>query len=1085
MERTNKVLTGSIASKLLLTLILLLGGLTRMMAYNQTYNLNVGDQFTVYTTYHYYTNAVLWTYDWQIVEPVSYIGSASTSVTFKCIAPSPNAGSIIQAVTYYYQSNTTSSGINKDVDDWKVYVKDNSTVSLNKSSISLDPGSSEYLTATPSNSSYSGSYTWSSSNSNAAYISGSGSNVRIVAQNSGSITITVKLDNGNSAQCGITVRTIDISSASVSPSSKSLDIDETASLSLSVSPSNAMVTSRSWKSKNSSIASVSSSGAVTGVSEGSTEIYCVVNGSVTSSSCRVTVSKPSFTLTNSSPSNNATSQSVFTQPSLTFCRTIYKGTGFSNILFKDGDGNSIGGTTSTSGSNLSFAPSAPLNPNTSYTLSVPASAVKDKYGSTNAALTRTFTTGNLQKLTVSVSTTERFLSKGERISLSSSGNNVSIYYTLDGSTPTDKSTKYQSAIILNNDINLRAIAMGAGYESSDILSQDYYVTNVDIVKKFPNADTKLFEYKDVNPYITFSNVIAASININEVKVRKNGTEEVAGDVIVADSSIFFVPKKPLDLGCSYHVSIPGNAVKTWQGEENNETSWSFSTGNYVTIIAMGGPELAMAAKTDGMFQTWGMRYKSGNAADGSYTMTSQLTPSSFMDIDFRSVSSGYMHHAIIKNDGSLWMWGRQYCGEFGNNSTIGSETPVKVMEDVASVSCGGQTTGIVMSDGSLWMCGRNDFGQIGNNSVVNCSEPVWIMDNVKTVSAGWCVTYAVKVDGSLWAWGRNDKHQLGFETSGYQLTPIKIMDDIAFVAASATESQWTAAIKIDGTLWVWGESQPLPTKVLDNVRSVAVGSDYVEAVKDDGTLWAFGGNAFGQLGNGTIMASSTPMKIMENVVEVASGGQTTMVNMRNGSVWSWGRNNMGILGNGSTPSLTSYSDMPLEIITGRNSSSLQGVTSRKETYFIPEGGANVIDAVTIPLEAIYTGISWESDNCKIATVSERGVIRGESLGETNVRTTIRGGNGEEYNMVNHVIVVPSDSYYDNIKDITDNIKVWANSHQLYLHGLQSGENITIYSANGSLIHQGVANKTSITIPINSHGVFVVRINNHSTKILVR
>ena len=88
MERTNKVLTGSIASKLLLTLILLLGGLTRMMAYNQTYNLNVGDQFTVYTTYHYYTNAVLWTYDWQIVEPVSYIGSASTSVTFKCIAPS-------------------------------------------------------------------------------------------------------------------------------------------------------------------------------------------------------------------------------------------------------------------------------------------------------------------------------------------------------------------------------------------------------------------------------------------------------------------------------------------------------------------------------------------------------------------------------------------------------------------------------------------------------------------------------------------------------------------------------------------------------------------------------------------------------------------------------------------------------------------------------------------------------------------------------------------------------------------------------------------------------------------------------------
>ena len=988
-------------------------------------------------------------------------------------------------MTYYYQSNTTSSGINKDVDDWKVYVKDNSTVSLNKSSISLDPGSSEYLTATPSNSSYSGSYTWSSSNSNAAYISGSGSNVRIVAQNSGSTTITVKLDNGNSAQCGVTVRTLDVSSASVSPSTKSLDIDETASLSLSVSPNNATVTSRSWKSKNSSIASVNSSGAVTGISEGSTDIYCIVNGSVTSSNCKVTVSKPSFTLTTSTPSNNATSQSVFTQPSLTYCRAIYKGTVFSNIMLKDGDGGNIEGVATTSGSTLTFVPSAPLNPNTSYTLTVPASAVKDKYGSTNAAVTRTFTTGNLEKLIVSVSTKERFLSKGKRISLSSTGNNVSIYYTLDGSTPTEESTLYQSAIVLNNDINLRAVAMGAGYESSDILSQDYFVTNVDIVKKFPNADTKLFEYKDVNPHITFSNVIAASANINGVKVKKNGAEEVAGDVIVADSSIFFVPKQPLDLGCSYQVSIPDNAIKTWQGEENNETSWSFSTGNYVTKIAMGGPELAMAEKTDGTFLTWGMRYKSGNAADGSYTMTSQLTPSSFMDNNFRSVSSGYMHHAIIKNDGSLWMWGRQYCGEFGNNSTIGSETPVKVMEDVESVSCGGQTTGFVMSDGSLWMCGRNDFGQIGDNSVVSRSEPVWIMDNVDMVSAGWCVTYAVKADGSLWAWGRNDKHQLGIETGNSQLIPVKVMDDVAIVAASATESQWGAVIKTDGTLWVWGETQPLPTKILDGVSSVAVGSDYVEAVKEDGTLWAFGGNSFGQLGNGTIIASSTPIKIMDNVTDVVSGGLTTMVNMQNGSVWSWGRNNMGTLGNGSTPSLTAYSDMPLEIITGRNSSSLLGVTSRKETYFIPEGGANVIDAVSVPLDAVYTEISWESDNSKIATVTERGVIRGESLGETNVRTTIRGGDGEEYNMINHVIVVPGDSYYDSIKDITDNTKVWANNHHLYLRGLQLGENITVYSANGSLIHQGVANKTSITIPINSHGVFVVRINNHSTKILVR
>lgn len=331
MERRNKIQIGKGLSKILLTLILLLGGLTKMSAYNRTFNLNVGDEFTVYTTYHNYTYAVLWTYDWKIVEPVSYVGSASTSVTFKCIASSPSVGSIIQAVTYYYKNGTNSSGSNKAVDDWKVNVKDNSTVSLDKNSITLSPGESEYIRASASNSSYSGNYTWTSSNPSAAYISGSGSSVRIVAQNSGQTTITVKLDNGNTAQCGVSVRTIDVSSASINPSTKSLDIDETASLSLLVSPSNATITSKTWKSEDSNVASVSSSGIITGVAEGNTEVYCIVNGSITSSSCKVKISKPSFTINSSAPIDNSTQQTVFTHPSITFCREIFKGSSFADI----------------------------------------------------------------------------------------------------------------------------------------------------------------------------------------------------------------------------------------------------------------------------------------------------------------------------------------------------------------------------------------------------------------------------------------------------------------------------------------------------------------------------------------------------------------------------------------------------------------------------------------------------------------------------------------------------------------------------------------------------------------------------------
>lgn len=693
------------------------------------------------------------------------------------------------------------------------------------------------------------------------------------------------------------------------------------------------------------------------------------------------------------------------------------------------------------------------------------------------------------KLSLTATPSGGRISKGSIVKLTAKAAgtavNADIYYTLDGTTPTKSSTKYTSSgITLNSDCTLKAIAIRVGYENSDVLSQKYYITKVDVVHKFPDANTKMFEYGDVNPYIKFNNDIEASSKINNVELRKEGKEPVDGNIIVADSTIFFIPTLPLDLGCYYHMSIPADAIKTQQGETNDATSWSFTTGNYVTGIAMGGPELAMATKTDGTLQTWGMLYKSGKSTDGSYTMTQQLTPTSFMENDFRSASSGYMHHAIIKNDGSLWMWGRQYCGEFGNNSTTGSANPVKVMEEVLSVSCGGQTTAIIKNDGSLWMCGRNDFGQIGDSTVVNRLVPVSIMSEVVSAVAGWCCSFAIKVDGSLWAWGRNDKNLLGNGEAIDSWIPVKVMEDVAIVAASATESQWVAAVKTDGSLWIWGATQPLPTKVLDEVCSVAVGSDYVEAVKKDGSLWAFGDNRYGQLGNGTTTFSSTPIKILDGVAQVTSGGQITMVNMQNGSVLTWGRNYAGTLGNGSSPSLTAHTISPVEIIEGRTSSTLTGIISRKSTYKIVEGTTNVIDALPVPMNAAYNELSWSSRNSDVVNVSNRGVIRAEAVGETEVVATIKNDKGTEYSLVCHVIVTDTDIDDVRLANVS-RITVWANNHLLHIEGLHIGQHINIYATNGTTVYQRVADNTAISIPIALPGVYVVRTDGYSAKVLVK
>jgi len=94
------------------------------------------------------------------------------------------------------------------------------------------------------------------------------------------------------------------------------------------------------------------------------------------------------------------------------------------------------------------------------------------------------------------------------------------------------------------------------------------------------------------------------------------------------------------------------------------------------------------------------------------------------------------------------------------------------------------------------------------------------------ISAGSDYTAAIKADGSLWTWGRNDFGQLGDGTTESRAAPVKIMDDIIFVFAGTSHAM---AIKTDGSLWGWGENQ------------------------------------YGQLGDGTTENRLTPVKIMDDV----------------------------------------------------------------------------------------------------------------------------------------------------------------------------------------------------------------------------
>ncbi len=131
--------------------------------------------------------------------------------------------------------------------------------------------------------------TWTSSNTSVATVNSSGT---ITAKAIGQATVKAVSADGNfSANCYVTVKegTIAVSGVSLSRTSLSLSMGTTALLAATVSPNNATDKSVTWRSSNTNVATVSSSGLVTAVNAGTATITVTTNNSGKTATCNVTV----------------------------------------------------------------------------------------------------------------------------------------------------------------------------------------------------------------------------------------------------------------------------------------------------------------------------------------------------------------------------------------------------------------------------------------------------------------------------------------------------------------------------------------------------------------------------------------------------------------------------------------------------------------------------------------------------------------------------------------------------------------------------------------------------------------------------
>jgi len=243
------------------------------------------------------------------------------------------------------------------------------------------------------------------------------------------------------------------------------------------------------------------------------------------------------------------------------------------------------------------------------------------------------------------------------------------------------------------------------------------------------------------------------------------------------------------------------------------------------------------------------------------------------------------------------VWGHNANGSVGDNSNVPRSSPMQIGTDTNwdadKIAISNGTAMAIKTDGTLWGWGDGSYGRYKVSwswSDYKYSSPIQIGTNTnwQQVAMGGGVSAAIKTDGTLWIWGANGNGALGQNavTGSARSSPTQV----------GTETTW-AKIQLLSTAYAYG----------------------IAATKTDGTRWAWGRNGEGSLGlneGGYAPYYSSPTQVGTNTNWhpthwVGGYGNEAAVTAfkTDGTMWSWGLNTYGALGQNSR---TGYSS-PVQI----------------------------------------------------------------------------------------------------------------------------------------------------------------------------